>query len=480
MDWQYTWDAAGRLVSEGEDLCYLYDEWGRLATLGMRRDRAVPCSEVGNVEPLSQYGYDYLGRRVVRQRWGIIGIKRPDAFFYDQFDRLIANGYAAENHEDLVPTRMYIYLGDKPLAHLDLAYLKIDPEGCTCRVPAGGRSACASVLWLLGLCACAWLGLGRGRPRWRRGLAGGLALVLVLGLPLVLGRCVASPLSKPEVYYYHNDPLGTPMMLTDEKANPSWAAHYDDFGALDNVWNYDYRTETPLRFPGQYEDDDKRIVSLKGPYYNLNRYYDPMIGRYITPDPLGLSETSRNLYTYADNDPVNHSDPLGLFYVAMDSNCPGWVRSQIWRSIFVLEWFMTGALCNDCLRKGAPSRHDFRSDARRLANIVSNPAIGAIGCWTREGRLWSLDEVGQKPKPAMTANPRTARVPFTTLYREAFPLVDWETGVSGATRHCLPKVLLDQAVDYLTVPDPTALTGVRRKYAPSQRGKYGDCAPCDW
>lgn len=43
------------------------------------------------------------------------------------------------------------------------------------------------------------------------------------------------------------------------------------------------------------------------------RYYDPVIGRFLSPDTLDPIETGvgTNRYAYADNDPINKSDPNG-------------------------------------------------------------------------------------------------------------------------------------------------------------------------
>ncbi|RJP74812.1 MAG: RHS repeat-associated core domain-containing protein [Desulfobacteraceae bacterium] len=58
-------------------------------------------------------------------------------------------------------------------------------------------------------------------------------------------------------------------------------------------------------YPGQYYDSET------GLHYNYYRYYDPSVGRYLTPDPIGLAG-GINLYAYALNNPTNLIDFYGL------------------------------------------------------------------------------------------------------------------------------------------------------------------------
>ncbi|MFA7005195.1 MAG: RHS repeat-associated core domain-containing protein [Verrucomicrobiia bacterium] len=49
-----------------------------------------------------------------------------------------------------------------------------------------------------------------------------------------------------------------------------------------------------------------------GYYWQGARYYDPVGGRFLSPDPLG-HEASMDLYSYANGDPINGCDPDGRF-----------------------------------------------------------------------------------------------------------------------------------------------------------------------
>jgi RHS repeat-associated protein len=76
--------------------------------------------------------------------------------------------------------------------------------------------------------------------------------------------------------------------------------------------------DQPLRFLGQYFDSET------GLHYNRARYYDPALGCYLSLDPA-LPAGSANLYRYVAGNPINLTDPLGLF----GESWPGWVKTTV-------------------------------------------------------------------------------------------------------------------------------------------------------
>ncbi len=106
-----------------------------------------------------------------------------------------------------------------------------------------------------------------------------------------------------KVHLYHCDHRGLPLALISEDGNTAWSGEYDEWGNLLNEEN-PHHLHQPYRLPGQQHDEES------GLYYNRHRYYDPLQGRYIIQDPIGL-KGGWNLYQYPLN-PVQHVDPLGL------------------------------------------------------------------------------------------------------------------------------------------------------------------------
>ncbi|HAH9555487.1 TPA: RHS repeat protein [Escherichia coli] len=106
-----------------------------------------------------------------------------------------------------------------------------------------------------------------------------------------------------KIHLYHCDHRGLPLALISKEGATEWCAEYDEWGNLLNEEN-PHQLQQLIRLPGQQYDEES------GLYYNRHRYYDPLQGRYITQDPIGL-KGGWNFYQYPLN-PISNIDPLGL------------------------------------------------------------------------------------------------------------------------------------------------------------------------
>ncbi|EOK5428903.1 RHS repeat-associated core domain-containing protein, partial [Escherichia coli] len=106
-----------------------------------------------------------------------------------------------------------------------------------------------------------------------------------------------------KIHLYHCDHRGLPLALISKEGTTEWCAEYDEWGNQLNEEN-PHQLQQLIRLPGQQYDEES------GLYYNRHRYYDPLRGRYITQDPIGL-KGGWNFYQYPLN-PVINVDPQGL------------------------------------------------------------------------------------------------------------------------------------------------------------------------
>jgi len=123
-----------------------------------------------------------------------------------------------------------------------------------------------------------------------------------------------------DVFFHHNDHLGTPRLVTDASGNIVWRGWHEPFGKMheacgpgcDGPCNF----HQPLRFPGQWDYGD-------GVSYSWHRYVLPDYGLFLSPDPLPLSGSQSlflvpgngadglRLWSYSLNSPLLASDPDG-------------------------------------------------------------------------------------------------------------------------------------------------------------------------
>jgi len=139
------------------------------------------------------------------------------------------------------------------------------------------------------------------------GLLGNHAVTYLRGSSLdeILSRTAS-----PSVYYYE-DIRGSVRGITDTNSNLIQSYEYTAFGERTstahgkNFLFFDKGINQPYGFTG------RPIDKVTGLYNYRLRDYNPEIGRFIQPDPLGQIP-GPNIYAYCNNNPINWVDPWGM------------------------------------------------------------------------------------------------------------------------------------------------------------------------
>ena len=112
-------------------------------------------------------------------------------------------------------------------------------------------------------------------------------------------------------YYYRKNLQGDITGIVNSSGDLVTSYRYDAWGNPVSVTGSMASTLgeiNPIRYRGYYYDTET------GFYYLQSRYYDPVVGRFISPDDrLGANQDifSNNLFSYCSNNYVNYWDPAG-------------------------------------------------------------------------------------------------------------------------------------------------------------------------
>jgi RHS repeat-associated protein len=245
---------------------YVWDALGRL----------VEVRE--ETKPLARYQYDHRGLRIGKTVGSAVnkGAQNTELTLYDESRQPLAELNAQGQIQ-----RQYIWLADLPLAVIDI------PQGKALGVP---RSALQQV----------WADMQQITAGWLSS-------------------------TNESLVWLHTNHLGAPEAATDKSGQVVWRASYAPFGAAtviaastsastkDGVTGAAFGAvfQLNLRLPGQTFDPET------GLHHNRQRYYDPALGQYLTPDPLGTPD-GPNPYAYVAFNPLTNIDPDGLILFAFD------------------------------------------------------------------------------------------------------------------------------------------------------------------
>ncbi len=110
--------------------------------------------------------------------------------------------------------------------------------------------------------------------------------------------------------YYHGDHLGSSTVITNSVGDEVERTFYKPFGeTVSDVGSVNVNH----KFTGQEFDSETGLY-----FYNA-RYYDPVLGKFTSPDtiiPEPTDPQSYNRYSYCINNPINYTDPSGHYFQA--------------------------------------------------------------------------------------------------------------------------------------------------------------------
>ena len=122
------------------------------------------------------------------------------------------------------------------------------------------------------------------------------------------GMKIARVVDRTAMYYYHVDALGSTRLITYNDATYVFTDNYQPFGRDNGTPKGNLANTEKDRFTG------KPYSVATGLYYEYQRWYDPTLGRFISPDPFAghmFNPQTLDPYTYVENLPTTLKDPTG-------------------------------------------------------------------------------------------------------------------------------------------------------------------------
>lgn len=281
-------------------------------------------SQSGVVTRVEEYGYDQAGRIIEYKLNGSLA----DSYSYDVSGRnnIVSKGGLAYSYDQT---------GKDRLASLsDVTSVTYGAWGSGAVAGVFGAGRVGQISWQADRITSAggWsfqydstgarIKRSRQTESYEYLVSGGRLLALSISTPGPSGVLTFrySPSGSPigfrfggAEYFYLADAFGVIHGIADANGVKGVSYAYDPWGKPSISWSsggswQDIAAMNPFLFKGYIYDEEL------GWYYLQSRYYDPSLGRFLSPDSLmpeiGSAEDV-NLYAYCRNDPVMYEDPTG-------------------------------------------------------------------------------------------------------------------------------------------------------------------------
>lgn len=210
------------------------------------------------------------------------------------------------------------------------------------------------------------------------------------------------------IRYQHTDILGSVIAETDENGSVISRSHYEPFGLRTGG------EKAGIGYTGHLQDEELSLT------YMQQRYYDPVIGRFYSNDPVdmlghmqrGNPTMGFNRYSYVNNNPYKYTDPDGRALNLITGGVGaliGGVSGAISARISTGNWsnsgagFVAGAVVGGAIGATLGAAAIYAAplsagalEATTLGAAVASSATGALasGAGDALGQVISTGEVG--------------------------------------------------------------------------------------
>jgi RHS repeat-associated protein len=318
----YVWDADHRLTDKtlpnGIAVTYRYDAAGQVTEIAYRRTDGTLIERIA-------YQYDAAGRRLQKDALVAPSVdETPFTATYDAGNRLtritLAPGTPAAATYDLAYDDTGNLIGKTNAADAsDRTVYTWDSRNRLTAIGAPGLSAAFAydslgrrtqrTVTLAGQPAITTLyvydglqALGEIRPQQGAIAEQSTALITGLHLDEAIARMTSGANgTDPQMRTYLTDALGSVIAQTRADQSTLNVYGYSPYG---QVFEGGADEGNALEYTARENDGT-------GLYFYRARYYDPVLKRFISEDPIGLAG-GWNIYGYANASPASLSDPLGL------------------------------------------------------------------------------------------------------------------------------------------------------------------------
>ena len=137
-----------------------------------------------------------------------------------------------------------------------------------------------------------------------------------------------------KTYFYLTDHLGSVQAIADETGEIVESYRYDAWGRVLGIYNASGASISESAIGNRFLWSGKDYSYKAGLYYNRFRIYDPISGRFLSKDPIGIAGGINNDYAYCSDNPVCFRDSIGLCKDGLngeswfDANIGGYLRGM--------------------------------------------------------------------------------------------------------------------------------------------------------